>query len=992
MPSARGGRNDITADEWRQIVDSAIETAIISTDVEGRITSWNEGARRIFGWTEGEVLGETPERLFPEGVGKQAIASEMHDARDHGRGGGAEGWRVRKDGTRIWAAGEMTPVRDADGEIVGFTKIVRDRSRNRAAEEALLEERRALELLNRAGSALAVETDLQKLVQIVTDAGVELSGAEFGAFFYNVENEQGESYRLYTLSGAPMEAFARFPQPRNTAVFGPTFAGEGIVRSADITKDPRYGHSAPYHGMPRGHLPVRSYLAVPVISRSGEVIGGLFFGHAVAGVFDERAETRIRGLAAEAAVAIDNTRLVNELERELAHRRAAEAGLAESETRLRLATDAADIGTWDYNPQTGALTWDAKCKQLFGLPADAEVSFDGTFVSALQPEDREATLAAIEQALDPAGNGRFEAEYRAVGIEDRVERWISAAGRAVFEDGRAVRFIGTVIDITGPKLSEEGLRQLKDQLQEQVEAEVARRAEAEEALRQAQKMEAVGQLTGGIAHDFNNLLTVVTGNIARAERAVEELGAPDPRLKRSLENAMKGADRAAALTQRLLAFARRQPLTPKPIDVDRLVTGMSELLQRTLGEQVRLQIVTSPGLWRVEADPNQLESAILNLGLNARDAMPGGGELTIETANAQLDQQYVAGHSEVPPGQYVMIAVTDTGEGMSKQVLDRAFEPFFTTKEVGKGSGLGLSMIYGFVKQSGGHVKLYSEDGQGTTIKIYLPRLLGDADLEPDDIQRQVPESGAARETILVVEDDVDVRSYTVECLHELGYRVLEAHDGASAMQQLERYDGEIDLLFTDVVMPRMSGSQLTTEARRMQPGLKVLYTSGYTRNAVDHNGRLDPGVEMIAKPFTYEGLAQKVRDVLDSGEGSVLLVDGDPSRLEPVRQALAASRFRSEVAATAGEALGKVRAAQGSYAAVVIDDELPGRDADRLLRSLRSLHRDLPIVIASPARAAELAGKHAADSCFAAITKPYTAGELQDTLRALRVRCRSAE
>jgi CheY-like chemotaxis protein len=340
-----------------------------------------------------------------------------------------------------------------------------------------------------------------------------------------------------------------------------------------------------------------------------------------------------------------------------------------------------------------------------------------------------------------------------------------------------------------------------------------------------------------------------------------------------------------------------------------------------------------------------------------------------------------------------MIAVTDTGEGMSKDVLDRAFEPFFTTKEVGKGTGLGLSMIYGFVKQSGGHVKLYSEAGHGTTIKIYLPRLLGDDELEPDEgIGREAPESRAARETILVVEDDVDVRSYTVECLQELGYRVLEAHDGASAIQQLERFDGEIDLLFTDVVMPRMSGSQLTAEARRMQPGLKVLYTSGYTRNAVDHNGRLDPGVEMIAKPFTFEGLAQKVRDVLDSGEGGVLLVAADPLGLESVRRDLAEARFRSDVAATAGEALGKVRAAQGSYAAVVIDDEMPGREADRLFRSLRSLHRDLPTIIVSPTRAAELAAKHAEDSCFAAMTKPYTPDELQDTLRSLRVRCRAAD
>ncbi len=994
MAPANGGRSEITADEWRQIVDSAIETAIITTDLDGHITSWNEGARRIFGWTEDEMLGHTPERLFPEGLGEQAIASEMHDARLHGRGGGEEGWRVRKDGSRLWAAGEMTPVRDADGELVGFTKIVRDRSQKWAAEEAILEERRALEILNRAGSALAAETELKKLVQIVTDAGVELSGAQFGAFFYNViDQKDGEKYTLYTLSGAPEEAFAKFPMPRKTELFAPTFEGAGIVRSDDITKDPRYGQNEPRKGMPKRHLPVRSYLAVPVVSRSGEVIGGLFFGHSDTGVFDERAEATVQGLAAEAAVAIDNTRLVNELERELAQRRVAEADLAESETRLRLATEAADIGTWDYDPQSGALTWDAKCKQLFGLPADAEVGFESSYLTALHPEDRDATLAAVEQALDPAGVGRFEAEYRAIGIDDHVERWISAAGRAVFEDGRAIRLIGTVIDITAPKLAEQGLRQLKDHLQERVEQEVARRAQAEEALRQAQKMEAVGQLTGGIAHDFNNLLTVVTGNIARVQRALEGGKSADPRLHRSLENAMKGADRAAALTQRLLAFARRQPLTPKPIDVDRLVTGMSDLLQRSLGEQVRLEIVTSPGLWHVEADPNQLESAILNLSLNARDAMPNGGELTIETANTNLDASYVAGEAEVPPGQYVMIAVTDTGEGMSKQVLDRAFEPFFTTKDVGKGSGLGLSMIYGFVKQSGGHVKLYSEEGQGTTIKIYLPRLLGESAVEGDEeTARPTAEPGEQRETILVVEDDVDVRDFTVECLRELGYRVIEAHDGSSALHQLERFDGAIDLLFTDVVMPRMSGAELTVQARRRQPGLKVLYTSGYTRNAVDQNGRLDPGVEMIPKPFTFEALAQKVRDVLDSGNGSVLVIGADSSEVTSALDALADNGLRSEVARTADEALGKVRAAQGSFAAVVLDDELPGRRADRLIRSLRTMHRDLPILILTRSRADEHERTHSGDTCLAVLAKPFAADNLRGSLTALRVQCRGGD
>ncbi|KAH1486437.1 hypothetical protein KXX52_008423, partial [Aspergillus fumigatus] len=270
----------------------------------------------------------------------------------------------------------------------------------------------------------------------------------------------------------------------------------------------------------------------------------------------------------------------------------------------------------------------------------------------------------------------------------------------------------------------DALRDLNASLESRVDAAIAEREQVEEALRQAQKMEAVGQLTGGIAHDFNNLLTIVTGNVDMATRALQAAGVSDARSKRALESAMKGAERAAALTQRLLAFSRKQPLAPKPLDVDKLVAAMSDMRNRTLGETVKVEIVTSPGLWRVEADPNQLESAILNLAVNARDAMPKGGTLTIETANARLDDAYAANHAEVAPGNYVVIAVTDTGKGMDRDTLSRVFEPFFTTKEVGKGTGLGLSQIYGFTKQSGGHVKIYSEEDQGTTVKIYLPRLL----------------------------------------------------------------------------------------------------------------------------------------------------------------------------------------------------------------------------------------------------------------------------
>ena len=314
-------RPAITASEWRQIVDSALETAIISTDRDGYVTSWNCGAERILGWTEDEMLGQSLERIFPGGESSNMLAREIADALAKGRGGGEENWRLHKDGSRIWAAGEVTPITGDRGEVTGFVKILRNRTYQRQAEEALREERRALELLNRAGSALAAETELNKLVQIVTDVGVELCGAQFGAFFYNVLNGDGESYMLYTLAGAPLEAFSKFPMPRNTPVFAPTFNGEGIVRADDITKDPRYGKNPPRHGMPEGHLPVRSYLAVPVISRDGRFIGGLFFGHAEVGVFTERSERGMQALAAEAAVAIDNTRLAESAHRELEERR-----------------------------------------------------------------------------------------------------------------------------------------------------------------------------------------------------------------------------------------------------------------------------------------------------------------------------------------------------------------------------------------------------------------------------------------------------------------------------------------------------------------------------------------------------------------------------------------------------------------------------------------------------------------------------------------------
>jgi PAS domain S-box-containing protein len=720
---------EITASQWRQIVDGATDTAIISTDQHSRITSWNSGATNILGWTEKEMLGQSLSRIFLEDERTALLRREIDDAISHGRGGGEEGWRLRKDGSRFWAVGELSPIRDG-AKVIGFVKILRDRTHQREAEEDVREERRALEILNRAGSALALETDLHRLVQIVTDAGVELTGAEFGAFFYNVINTVGESYMLYTLSGAPLEAFSKFPMPRNTEVFAPTFSGEGIVRSDDITADPRYGKNAPRKGMPEGHLPVRSYLAVPVTSRSGDVLGGLFFGHKETNVFTERSERGLSGLAAEAAVAIDNVRLSQSAQHEL--------------------------------------------------------------------EERKRTQEALEQ--------------------------------------------------------------LNATLEQQVAERTEQLRRNEEALRQSQKMEAIGQLTGGVAHDFNNLLQVIIGNIDTLQRI---LPPESGRLQRSARNAMAGAQRAAALTQRLLAFSRRQPLDPKPIDVNVLVNGMSEMVHRTLGETISVETVIGAGLWRVEADPNELEAAILNLAVNARDAMPKGGRLTLETGNAHIDESYVAAHREVVPGQYVVLSVTDTGVGMDADTVTQAFEPFFTTKPVGHGTGLGLSQVYGFVKQSGGHVKIYSEMGQGTTVKLYLPRLATEVAEESASEKQLLPEA-ELEETVLVVEDDQDVRSYSTEILRELGYRVLEAHDGPSALRILDQQP-RVDLLFTDVVLPGgITGAQVAAQATAARPTLKVLFTTGYARNAIVHHGRLDKGVQLITKPFSFNELAAKIRDVLD--------------------------------------------------------------------------------------------------------------------------------
>jgi PAS domain S-box-containing protein len=508
--------------------------------------------------------------------------------------------------------------------------------------------------------------------------------------------------------------------------------------------------------------------------------------------------------------------------------------LEETEHRFRMLVEGVtDYAIFMLDPSGNIVNWNLGAERIKGYKSEEII---GQHYSVLYTEDDRQRGLPNKALATAARIGKYESEGWRL-RKDGSKFWANAVVNPIQDaNGRLLGFAKVTRDLT------------------------ERRA-AEARMRQAQKMEAIGQLTGGIAHDFNNLLTVVSGNIDALQRRLPNNA--DDSLRRLTEAALRGTMRAALLTHRLLAFSRRQPLEPKSVSVNVLITAIGEMIHRTLGESIRVETVLAAGVWPTFVDPNQLESALLNLAVNARDAMPDGGKLTIETANVDLDERYAA-NAEVSPGQYLGIFVSDTGTGMTPEVVEKAFDPFFTTKEVGKGTGLGLSQVHGFIKQSSGYIKIYSEIGVGTTIKLYLPRDV--SRISDDERQTEAASVPQARgETILVVEDEADVRSFTVEILRELGYRVIEAADAGAGLRLLDAHR-EVNLLLTDVGLPGgMNGRQLAEQAYRRRRDLKVLYMSGYARNAIVHEGRLDPGVEFIMKPFTYDGLAAKIRRVLDA-------------------------------------------------------------------------------------------------------------------------------
>jgi PAS domain S-box-containing protein len=515
----------------------------------------------------------------------------------------------------------------------------------------------------------------------------------------------------------------------------------------------------------------------------------------------------------------------------------------EGERRFRHLVQAViDYAIFQIDKDGIVATWNAGAERIKGYAANEIIGQH--FSRFYTEEDRAAGVPA--RALATADKeGRFEAEGWRM-RKDGTRFWASVVIDAIRDDsGELIGFAKVTRDIT-----------------ERMEAQRILR-ETQEQLASSQRLEAVGQLSGGIAHDFNNLLMIILGNLEAAQRASQALGSGAANMQRWIASALRGAQRAATLTHRLLAFSRRQPLDPKVLDLNNYLPGIADFLQRSLGETVAIEVAGAAGLWPIEVDVTQLESSLVNLAINARDAMPGGGKLTLEAFNQVLDHEYCRSNPEVSPGQYVLLSVSDTGPGMAPEILSRAFEPFFTTKEIGHGTGLGLSQVYGFIKQSGGHVKIYSEPGHGTTVKMYFARCGEQANLVGDDSGMPISEEN---ETILVVEDDKDLRAYLVEVLRDLTYRVIGAQDAVAALGILEQPAVRVDLMLTDVVMPGMNGRELSRRARELRPQLKVLFMSGYSPNAVVHQGRVDHDVQLIQKPISQKDLSARLRDMLDQG------------------------------------------------------------------------------------------------------------------------------
>ncbi|GGC48186.1 PAS domain S-box protein [Chelatococcus reniformis] len=869
----------------RQILDSAIDYGIVATDLDGGITLWNRGAAEMLGWSEAEMLGQPMATFFtPEDRDADRPRLKRREALETGRAHDAR-WHLKKSGERFWGLSEMTPLRDGRGRPIGFVKLIRDRTREYEAEEALRQSEERLRRAQAAGgiglfsidvatSTVSPTPEFCRIFGVVPAAQIPAAALEALVLRQDAEIVSNAATRRAGI--APLEVEYRIRRQDS---------GEQriIARKADYERD-------------AAGQPVRMVGVVQDVTDRRRIQMALEKSEAQFSALAQNMPNQVWTARADGALDWFNDQvyaycgaargslrgdgwmqIVHPEDQPRTRERWAQALASgdtyEAEFRLR---DADGAYRWHLSralPLTdarGAITaWvgtnteiDAQKRTEEAYAQDRDrlwttsrdlmlvCDFEGIITAVnpsaprllgwdetemvgqglahfLHPDDREATAREMANLSAGAAPLSFENRYRTKAGEYRLLAWT-----AVPDNGR-IHAIGR--DITEQRA-------------------------VEEALRQSQKMEAVGQLTGGIAHDFNNLLQGITGSLDILGNRIAQGRTAD--LGRWLTGAKLSAERAAALTHRLLAFSRRQPLDPRPVRANPLISSMEDMLRRTLGEGVELELVLAGGLWLTRCDPNQLESAVLNLAINARDAMPAGGKLTIETCNVHLDSLYAARQRDLKPGQYVCVCVTDTGIGMTKETIARAFEPFFTTKPLGQGTGLGLSMVYGFTRQSEGYARIYSEVGQGTTIKLYLPRHRGEED--PEEIHggpREAPASEAG-EVVLVVEDEPVVRGLIVEVLGELGYRAIEASDGPKGLEILQSRR-RIDLLITDVGLPGLNGRQMADGGRVSRPELKVLFMTGYAENAAFASGFLEPGMAMITKPFAMDALASRIRDMI---------------------------------------------------------------------------------------------------------------------------------
>jgi PAS domain S-box-containing protein len=924
----------------RAILDSTTRIAIIGMDPDGRVTDWNTGAERIFGWTRETIRGQAIERLFtPEDVLSGHPAAERRRAYDQSRAD-SERWYLRADGSRFWASGETTPLRDPGGDLIGLVKVLSDRTEEHRIGTALEETETRLRRAQEAGGIGVFSVGIDDGILYTTPEFCRLYGlperATYPAAAFEVliipqdshlvstaeSRRRGDlirdvEYRIRRPDTGELRWIARRGEIERDGTGRPVrFSGvarditeQRYARDALATSEARY--RALFEAIDDGfciieffdgpHGPASDYVHVEanpgyerhtgipnIVGRTLrdlaaaeadgwlDLYGGVLrTGESIR--FERAFPAAGRHIEVSAArIEPPSRRQVSVLFRDISARRAAEDALRASEAvarenveRVQLALAAgAIIGTWVWDLAADRFSVDEAFARSFGL--DPTVGREGLslaqVIETVHPDDRDALTAAIGTAL--AQGGPYAHQYRTKRA-DGLYYWLEANGRVEHApDGTPLRFPGVLIDVEERRAVEaerervtEQLRSLNETLEQRVVERTAELMRTEEALRQSQKMEAVGQLTGGLAHDFNNMLAGIVGSLELMQTRLLQGRVGD--IERYIAAAQGAARRAAALTHRLLAFSRRQTLAPKPIDANRLVEGMEELVRRTVGPAVSVEVVGAAGLWSTHVDPSQLENALLNLCINARDAMPDGGRIVIETGNRWLDSRS-ARERDLEPGQYISLCVSDNGTGMTPDVVAKAFDPFFTTKPMGEGTGLGLSMIYGFAKQSGGQVRIYSEPGEGTMVCLYLPRHLGEA--EGVEVVPDLSEAARARagETVLVVDDEPTIRMLVTEVLEDLGYAAIEAADGASGLQVLQS-DVRIDLLVSDVGLPGgMNGRQMAEAAQLSRPGLKVLFITGYAENAALNHGHLAPGMQVMVKPFALEALAARIRSLIE--------------------------------------------------------------------------------------------------------------------------------